>query len=107
MYKLEKTSILDKDNLYKTVISISPFPKKNELISITKRFTNNRKLSIFKSDHNSCLNLILNPSDKCEYININNVEYLISYLTENNIKINYQLTKIMRNSNPDLLFYIS
>lgn len=107
MYKLEKTSILDIDNIYKEVISISPSPKKTELIEITKRYTNSRKLSRFKQHESSCLEILLNPTDMTEYISTTNIEYLISYLLENNITINYQLTRLMQKSNPDLLFYIS
>lgn len=107
MYKLEKTSILDIDNIYKEVISISPSPKKTELIKITKRYTNSRKLSRFKQQEPSCLEILLNPTDMTEYISTANIEYLISYLLENNITINYQLTRLMQKSNPNLLFYIS
>lgn len=107
MYKLEKTPILDVDNIYKEVISISPSPQLAELKKITKRYTNSRKLSRFKQQQPSCLELLLNPTDTTEYINTRNIEYLISYLLQNSITINYQLTKLMQKSNPNLLFYIS
>ena len=107
MYKLEKTSILDTDNIYKEVICISPCPQSAELKKITKRYTNSRKLSRFKQQQQSCLDVLLNPTDMTEYISTSNIEYLISYLTQNSITINYQLTRLMQKSNPDLLFYIS
>jgi hypothetical protein len=107
MYKLEKVSIIDKDNTYKDVISISPSPKIEALKKISKRYSNNKKLSIFKTEYAGCLELLLNPTDMSEYINTNNIEFLISYLIDNSITINYQLTELMQKTNPDLLFYIS
>ena len=107
MYKLEKTIILDKDNNYKDVITISPSPTNDALKKITRKYTNNKKLSAFTINQKCCLEILLNPSDMCEYINDDNIEYLISYLLENSITINYQLTEIMSQRNPNLLFYIS
>lgn len=105
MYKLERDIILDKNNEYKNVITISPSPKKRPLKRITKKYTNNRKLSN-NVYHNSCMEILLDPRDKCEFLDPDNVEHLISYLTNKNITIDYQLTKLMLKSNCDLLFYV-
>ena len=105
MYKLEKEIILDKHNEYINVITISPSPKKRALKRITRKYTNSRKLSN-NVNHNSCMELLLDPTDKCEFLSPDNVEHLIAYFANKNITIDYQLTKLMLKSNCDLLFYI-
>jgi hypothetical protein len=104
MYKFEKTVIFDK-NEYKNVISISPSPT-DPLKKITKRYSNNKVLSKFTSNHKGCLELLLDPTDMFEFLDICNIEYLIDYFDKNNIIINYELTKIMLKSNSNLLFYV-
>jgi hypothetical protein len=105
MYKLEREIILDKYNEYINVISISPSPKKRCLNRITKKYTNNRKLSN-NVNQNSCLELLLDPTDMCEFLSPDNIEHLIAYFSRKNITIDYQLTKLMQKSNYHLLFYI-
>ena len=105
MYKLENEIILNKYNEYENVISISPSPKKRCLKKITKKYTNNRKLSN-NTYHNTCLELLLDPTDKREFLSHNNLENLIGYFAKKNITIDYQLTKLMQKSNSDLVFYI-
>jgi|APSaa5957512535_1039671.scaffolds.fasta_scaffold168713_3 hypothetical protein len=105
MYKLEREIILNKHNEYENVITISPSPKKRCLKKITKKYTNNRKLSE-NAYQNTCLELLLDPTDNCEFLSPDNVENLIGYFAKKNITIDYQLTKLMQKSNYDLLFYI-
>ena len=110
MYKLEKTVIIDNNNEYKNVIAISPSPTSTHLKKITKRYSNNRGIArgmtMFTTNHKTCLELLLNPTDMLEYIDCNNIEYLIDYFAKNKIIINYELTKIMLKSNSNLLFYV-
>ena len=105
MHKLEREIILDKHNEYINVISISPSPKKRCLKRITKKYTNNRKLSN-NANQNCCLELLLDPTDRCDFLSPNDIEHLIAYFSKKNITIDYQLTKLMQKSNYDLLFYI-
>lgn len=105
MHKLEKVIILDKHNEYINAISISPSPEKRALKRITKKYSSNRKLSD-NANNVGCLELLLDPNDKCEFICPDDVEHLIAYFTKKNITIDYQLTKLMLKSNCDLMFYI-
>ena len=110
MYKLEKTVIIDNNNEYKNVIAISPTPRTEKLKKITKRYTNNRGIgrgmTMFTTNHKTCLELLLNPTDTLEYIDYSNIEYLIDYFAKNKIMINYELTRIMLKTNSNLLFYV-
>ena len=105
MYKLETEIIVNKQNEYENVISISPSPKKRCLKKITKKYTNNKKLSD-SSYNNTCLELLLDPSDKCVFQSPENLENLIAYFTKKNITIDYNLTKLMQKSNTDIILYI-
>ena len=105
MYKIERIPVL-KDNNYKTLLSITPTPRLESLKKITKKYTNQQKLSSFITDQACCLTVFMNPNEPTDYLDAKNVEYLIDYLATNNITINYQLTEIMMKSNQKLLFYV-
>jgi len=59
----------------------------------------------------SCFYAILNPTRKCDFLYIDDLPLLLCFLTENDYKIDYNITKILMKSNTSiqdtLLFYIN
>jgi hypothetical protein len=114
LYELRTIVVLDKyDKCYKKLIAISPKPKENSLQSIIKLFRK-EKLSPFEGfedwcNENKCLYLIMDPNNKCEYLCMQNIPTLFSYLISNKFKINTQITNVMlenENYSNDLICFI-
>ena len=115
MYQLSLKPYYDSlSRCYKQIIVISPDPK-GILLSISKR-VNPAPLTTFRSysdcdRHQSCYYALLNPQNKCEFLNIHDLPILLDFLTENDFKIQNKLTKILQNANTPigetLLFYIN
>jgi hypothetical protein len=99
---------------YKQIITIYPKPP-GILMTIIKQMTPS-KLSPFRTFSQcdrtpSCFYAILNPLNKYDLLDIEELPLLLCFLTENGYTINNNITKIMMKSNTPihetLLFYIN
>ena len=111
MYLISKQLYLDKLNkCYKTIIIINSKPE-GEL----KKITTNIKLNKLTSNgtlygccnKNLCVYAFVSIKNCCKFMCIEELPELITYLTNNNYKIDYQLTKLLSKHNKDLLFAIN
>ncbi len=104
MYQLTSEIYLDKrDKLYKKVVVISPPPQEKELQSITK-LVNREKLSPFQErsnycSQNQCFYGVLNPNKLCDFLCLDDLPILFNYLITSGFKINYDITKMLQDSN--------
>lgn len=115
MYQLKSEVYLDKYNeCYKKIIVISPQPKDPALLKISK-LVNREKLSPFKErspccPEEQCYYIILNPQNTCDFLCVNQINLLFSYLFSIGYKIDTSVTKIMQISDvviPNLICFIS
>jgi len=115
MYQLKAEVYLDKYNeCYKKVVVLSPPPQDQALIAITK-LVNREKLSPFKQNSPccplpQCYYVVLDPHNLCEFICIEQIAALFTYLLENGYKIDTSATEIMQLSDvkiPNLICFIS
>jgi hypothetical protein len=103
MYILKKEVYLDKYNkCYKHIIVISPPPKEKALLDISK-LVNREKLSPFQEllpccPEEQCYYVILNPTNKCEFLCIDQITLLFNYLFMKGFKIDTSVTKVMQQS---------
>ena len=108
MYQLTSEVYLDKYNeCYKKIIVIKPPPQEECLKKITK-LTQTEKLSLFKDrspccSENNCKYIVCNPTIKqnncfCEFLCVQDIHLLFSYLMKHGFKINTDITKIMQKS---------
>lgn len=109
MEGFSKTYILSLENYYdsskecyRKIITIDREPEKH-LKTLVKRL-NRTKLSPFKSFMNTCdkkqgcLYAICDPQDKCQYLCIEQLPELFSWLVMNGYTINTSITKMLQNS---------
>ena len=115
MYQLTSEPYLDTLNqCYKKVIVITPAPKHPDLRKITK-LVNRTKLSPFKSvspccPQDQCYYIILDPNNRCEFLCVNKITHLFSYLLKHHFTIDTSITKIMQKSEvriPNLICFIT
>jgi hypothetical protein len=115
MYQLKAEVYLDRhDECYKKVIVISPAPKDPQLRKISK-LINRERLSIFQErspccPQDQCYYVILNPKNLCDFLCVDQINLLFSYLITNGYKIDSSITKIMQNSSvviPNLICFFS
>lgn len=103
MYILKKEVYLDRYNkCYKHIIVISPQPKGEALLNISK-LVNREKLSPFQElspccPEDQCYYVILNPKNKCDFLCIDQITLLFNYLFNHGFKIDTSVTKVMQNS---------
>jgi hypothetical protein len=115
MYQLKAEVYLDRhDECYKKVLVISPSPKDPKLRNIS-RLVNRERLSPFQERSpccpiDQCYYVILNPNNLCDFLCVENINLLFSYLIANGYKIDSSITKIMLKSNvviPNLICFFS
>tara|TARA_Y100000591_G_C21821891_1_gene694121 strand:+ start:1113 stop:1463 length:351 start_codon:yes stop_codon:yes gene_type:complete len=103
MYQLTSEVYLDKySKCYKKIIVITPPPQEPELKKIT-RLINREKLSPFKErseccSTEQCFYAVLNPNNMCEFLCLNELPILFNSLITNKYKIDYEMTKMLQNS---------
>lgn len=111
-YEIKLDDILiQRDNCYRKVLVINKMPDApfSSIVKTIKR----EKLSVFKqsytpcSKNDSCMNVILNPNDKSEYLFEEDLAELVTFLVENGYTIDTKLTKLMQTRYRDLVFYVS
>ena len=115
MYQLRSEVYLDTyDRCYKKVIVLSPPPKHHALQKITK-LINRTPLSPFQATspccpQDQCYYIILDPTDLCNFLCIDQIGHLFNYLLEHNFKLDTSVTRIMQKSDvriPNLICFIS
>jgi len=103
--------LIQRDKCYRKVLTINKMPDGplSGLIKIAKR----EKLSVFKqtcspcTKNDACMNVILNPSDKGEYLFEEDLAELMTFLVENGYTIDTKLSKLMQTRYRDVVFYIT
>jgi hypothetical protein len=105
LFKISKKSLLYKNEYY-SAITISPKPPKNSALgTITKTITE-QQLSPFTQNKKGCHLYFLHPDCCHDIIEYENLETLIEYFTLNDISIDYNLSKLLKKDEQDLIFYI-
>ncbi len=111
-YEIKLDDVLNqRDKCYRKVLTINKMPDGplSGLIKTAKR----EKLSVFKqscspcSKNDACMNVILNPSDKGEYLFEEDLAELMTFLVENGYTIDTKLSKLMQTRYRDVVFYIT
>jgi len=99
---------------YRKLIVITSKPSQ-PLLGISKLLQPSR-LSPFRNlsdcdPYPSCFYAILNPNDKNNYLTIDDLSVLMTFLSNNGYQVNYQMTKLMQKAKTTigetLLFYIN
>jgi hypothetical protein len=115
MYQIKAEVYLDRrDECYKKVIVISPPPNDPQLRKISK-LVNRERLSSFQErspccQQDQCYYVILNPNNLCDFLCVDQIGILFSYLVANGYQIDSSVTKIMQNSDvviPNLICFFS
>tara|TARA_A100001015_G_scaffold320186_1_gene445686 strand:- start:95 stop:451 length:357 start_codon:yes stop_codon:yes gene_type:complete len=113
IFKISKYIHLDKFNgCYEKILIINKDPKDSQLKPYLKTLRR-EKVSPFKfnnccSNEPHCIKAFINPSTN-KFLDIENIDVLFTLLTDNQYKIEYEMTKMINknNSNKDLVCYIS
>ena len=111
-YEIKLDDILiQRDNCYRKVLVINKIP--DGLLAGIVKTIKREKLSVFKqtyapcSKNDSCMNVILNPTDKSEYLFEEDLAELTTFLVENGYTIDTKLSKLMQTRYRDVVFYIT
>jgi len=102
IYKLYKTIYLDKYNkCYKNIITINKNPNDPALTNVLKQVSR-QKLSPFEGfdcckENNSCILAFIDPNTK-EFLIEDNIDQVFSILIDNDYKIEYKMTKLIKDS---------
>ena len=116
MFKIMSYIYLDNFNQsYKKIIIINSNPNDsniNEIIKIIPR----KKKSIFDypsmyEENPYCVYAFLNPNNKSQFISVDDIDILLSYLIKKNYKVETEFTTLMCNNpkqvDKNLICYIS
>jgi hypothetical protein len=103
--------LVQRDKCYRKVLTINKMPDGplSALVKTTKR----EKLSVFKQScspcakNDACMNVIINPSDKGEYLFEEDLAELMTFLVENGYTIDTKLSKLMQARYRDVVFYVT
>jgi hypothetical protein len=100
--------LIQRDKCYRKVLTINKMPDGplSGLVKMTKR----EKLSVFKqqfSKNDACMNVILDPTDKSEYLFEEDLAELMTFLVENGYTIDTKLSKLMQSRYRDVVFYVT
>jgi len=102
IYKLYKTTYLDKyDKCYKNIITINKNPNDNGLNNVLKQVSR-QKLSPFEgfdccSTQPSCIMAFIDPTTR-EFLTDENVDQVFSILIDNNYTLEYEMTKLIKDT---------
>jgi hypothetical protein len=112
-YEIKRDTVLvqQRDKCYRNALVINKIPDGplSNIIKTTKR----EKLSVFKqncspcSKNDTCMNIVLNPSNKEEYLFEEDLVELITFLVENGYTIDTKLSKLMQARYRDVVFYVT
>lgn len=107
MYRVNKKTVLYNNN-YINAMSIYPAPPntKTALFKITKHITGQR-LSKHTDNRHTCDVIIMNPNCLCEILEYKDLDILIKYLYENQMTVDYHLSKLLKKDSQELIFYIN
>ena len=103
--------LIQRESCYRKVLTINKIPE-GALAGIVKTIKR-EKLSVFKqsyspcSKNDACMNVILNPTDKNEYLFEEDLAELMTFLVENGYTIDTKLSKLMQSRYRDVVFYIT
>lgn len=111
MYKIQEEVFLDKLNkCYIKILTINKRPENTPIKNYLKEIPRQR-LSPF--DYNChcdnkphCLFAFINP-ETGHFIKSDEIEIVVDLLMNSNYEINYQLTKLIKKNNQNLVFYFS
>ena len=104
IYKITKEIYLDTyDKTYYHIFVISPSIESNDSLFTYLRHIPYKKLSPFdypsiSEEIHHCKQGILHPTNKNKYLEIKNTEILFNLLLEHKYKIEYEMTKILKDS---------
>ena len=103
VYKLESYILLDSINkCYKKVIIVNNKPCDQYFLNIIKTMPkkkNSKYQDIYCCDRPPhCIHVVLNPNNKKEYLGVDDIDILLSYLLQHGYKIETQLTDIFTKS---------
>jgi hypothetical protein len=111
-YEIKLDNVLvQRDKCYRKVLTINKVPD-GPLASIVKTI-GREKVSVFKqtcspcAKNDGCMNVILNPSDKSEYLFEEDLAELITFIVENGYTVDTKLSKLMQARYRDVVFYIT
>ena len=112
-YQLTSAVYLDKFNkCYKKIITINKMPNDpsfNTIVKVVRR----EKLSIFQGYDNNCncqspcLFVILNPNNLSEFLCLDDIAELFTFLIDNGYNIQTSITKLLLPKNKDIICFIS
>ena len=112
-YQLTSDIYLDKMNkCYKKIITINKPPSDpsfNKLIATVRR----EKLSIFQGYGNSCdckkpcLLVVLNPNNPREFLCLDDIAELFTFLIDNGYTIQTAITEILMSKNKNIICFVS
>jgi hypothetical protein len=114
MYQVSVTPYYDSIyQCYRQILEIYPKPS-GSLANIIKQVqyyppSPFRKFSDCEP-RRSCIYAIMNPTNPCDFLRVDEITLLMCFLTENHFKIDNQITKTIMRANTEikesLLFYI-
>jgi len=87
---------------YKKIIVLDRKPNHNGLIKNIIKYISPSRLSPFDIDNNKCIYIILNPNNLTEFLKIEEIPLLFTWLINNGYSINTNFTEIIQNSNLEI-----
>lgn len=98
---------LDRINgTYKKILTVNILPKNTVFKTIIK-YMNVPRLSPFEPHSSSkCTYVILNPVNKCELLELDDVGLLFNFLTENNLNIHSTFNEVLKH-NKKFICYVT
>ena len=115
MYKILSYLYLDPfSKCYRKILTISNNPEDNAISDIIKVIPRKRRSPFdypYPGELNPyCIYTFLNPNNTRDFINIENIDMLLTYLSSKNYTIDYKFTDLMiknvNNVDKDLICYI-
>ena len=103
LFKIAKKTLLH-NNIYYTAITISPSPPNGSpLNNITKRITQ-QQLSV--NSAYGCELFFTDPTCRGDILEYKHIERLIEFFCANDIDIDFNISKLLKKDQEDLIFYI-
>lgn len=105
LFKIAKKALLH-NNIYYAAITISPSPPNGSVLkNITKRITQ-QQLSENSEYRWGCDLFFTDPTCHNDVLEYKHIERLIDFFCANNIDIAFNISKLLKKDQEDLIFYI-
>lgn len=105
LFKIAKKTLLH-NNIYYAAITISPSPPNGSILNnITKRITQ-QQLSDFSEYTCGCELFFTDPTCRGDILEYKHIERLIEFFCANDIDIDFNISKLLKKDQEDLIFYI-